>query len=65
MELHQLPGQPVSPLVTGTAPFALPLAELHEVPASPSLQPAQVPWDGGMTPWLAPLLLVRSHLLPC
>ena len=65
MELHHLPGKPVPPLVTSTAPFALPLAELHKVPASPSLQPAQVPQDGGMTPWPVPLLPVRCHLPPC
>jgi len=64
-ELHQLPGQPVPLLVTGTAPFALLLAELHEVPASPSLQPAQVPRDGSTTPWPAPLLPVQCHLPPC
>jgi len=45
--------------------FALPLAELHKVTASPSLQAAQVPWDGGTTPWLAPLLPVWCHLPPC
>ncbi|KAK4831783.1 hypothetical protein QYF61_019096, partial [Mycteria americana] len=31
--------------------FALPLVELHEVPASPFLQPVQVPLDGSTTLW--------------
>jgi len=40
--------------------FALPLAELHEVPVSAFLQPVEVPLDGSMTLWMKE----ESSLLP-
>jgi len=49
-------GEPQHILVPGADPpqvqdFALPLAELHEVPVSSFLQTAEVPLDGSTTLW--------------
>ena len=45
------PQQVRVPEVVPPQDFALPLVELHEVPASPFLQPVEVPLDGSTTLW--------------